>query len=233
MKPGAVIHGQPGKKETRYLLHVTVTLCNIYTIIYTRDLSSSSFLLLPPSIADVHRSWFIFRFLSFCFDCCWSWNFGTSRKTTNLTLPSFLFYYYFQNTWSRPPILPSPPPPLGKKKQKLKNCWENSAKRRRKKQQLVGGTGAHSKKQKTKLCHDRVWDARLQTDAHFLVLLLLRATATPNRDWSRRRRRGLARPPRVSLAQYQIRGVPPNAVDLRVFLEFGTVQTQKRTWELL
>lgn len=29
------------------------------------------------------------------------------------------------------------------------------------------------------------------------------------------------------LAQYQIRGVPPNAVDLRVFLAFGTVQTRR------
>lgn len=29
------------------------------------------------------------------------------------------------------------------------------------------------------------------------------------------------------LAQYQIRGVPPNAVDLRVFLAFGTVQTEE------
>lgn len=30
-----------------------------------------------------------------------------------------------------------------------------------------------------------------------------------------------------SLAQYQIRGVSLNAVDLRVFLEFGTVQTER------
>jgi len=29
------------------------------------------------------------------------------------------------------------------------------------------------------------------------------------------------------LAQYQIRGVSPNAVDLRVFLVFGTVQTEE------
>lgn len=29
------------------------------------------------------------------------------------------------------------------------------------------------------------------------------------------------------LAQYQIRGVSPNAVDLRVFLAFGTVQTEE------
>lgn len=91
----------------------------------------------------------------------------------------------------------------------LWNCWENSAKR---KKQLLN-------------CACR-WQTHTHMRAHTLPLCMPQPlpTETESRDG------GLDGP--GYLAQYQISGVCPNAVDLRVFLAFGIVQTLQKVFIL-
>lgn len=117
MKPGAVIHGQPGKKETRYLLHVTVTLCNIYTIIYTRDLSSffssssSVHSWCPPEL--VHLSVFIFLFWLLLIVKLW--NFKKNNQPDPALFSFLLLFSKYLVQAANPPL---PSPPSGEKKTK-------------------------------------------------------------------------------------------------------------------
>lgn len=91
-------------------------------------------------------------------------------------------------------------------RQSLWNCWEKSAKR---KKQLLNCA-----------CGRLYWKVTLGTQQCTLPLCVPQPHPTETETTV-----GLDGP--GYLAQYQIRGVSPNAVDLRVFLAFGTVQTEE------
>lgn len=91
-------------------------------------------------------------------------------------------------------------------RQSLWNCWENSAKR---KKQLLNCA-----------CGKLYWKVTLGTQQCTLPLCVPQPHPTETQTTVGLDGSGY-------LAQYQIRGVSPNAVDLRVFLAFGTVQTEE------
>lgn len=124
----------------------------------------------------------------------------------------FLLFLFFELCWFQQKTLelqkPYPFSKLGfpPGRQSPWNCWENSAKR---KKQLLNCA-----------CGKLYWKVTLGTQQCTLPLCVPQPHPTETETTVGLDGSGY-------LAQYQIRGVSPNAVDLRVFLAFGTVQTEE------